>query len=151
MSVRVNSTLRPDSPYVNRLGFIDGPGEARGVQALVDQLAVKTASIESNVGDLSGGNQQKVALMKWVDMGSDVLIVDEPTRGVDVGAKIEIYNVINDLAQKGVGMIVVSSEMTELIGICDRVIVMREGRIAGEVAGDDIREDKMISLAMGLN
>lgn len=151
MSVRVNGTLRPDSPYVNRLGFIDGPGEARGVQALVDQLAVKTASIESNVGDLSGGNQQKVALMKWVDMGSDVLIVDEPTRGVDVGAKIEIYNVINDLAQRGVGMIVVSSEMTELIGICDRVIVMREGRIAGEVAGDDIREDKMISLAMGLN
>lgn len=151
MSVRVNGTLRPDSPYVNQFGFIDGPGEARGVQALVDQLSIKTASVESNVGDLSGGNQQKVALMKWVDMGSDVLIVDEPTRGVDVGAKIEIYNVINRLAQKGVGMIVVSSEMTELIGICDRVIVMREGRIAGEVTGDDIREDKMISLAMGLN
>lgn len=151
MSVRVNGTLRPDSPYVNQFGFIDGRGEARGVQALVDQLAVKTASVESNVGDLSGGNQQKVALMKWVGMGSDVLIVDEPTRGVDVGAKIEIYNVINHLAQKGVGMIVVSSEMTELIGICDRVIVMREGRIAGEVTGDDIREDKMISLAMGLN
>ena len=151
MSVRVNGTLRPDSPYVSRLGFIDGSRETLGVQALVDQLAIKMSSVESNVGDLSGGNQQKVALMKWVDMGSDVLIVDEPTRGVDVGAKIEIYKVINELARKGVGVIVVSSEMTELIGICDRVVVMREGRIAGELAGDDIREDKMISLAMGLN
>ncbi|WP_136443715.1 sugar ABC transporter ATP-binding protein [Pacificoceanicola onchidii] len=151
MSVRVNGALRPDSPYESKVGLIDRAAEGRGIQALVEQLAVKTASIESNVGDLSGGNQQKVALMKWVDMGSDVLIVDEPTRGVDVGAKIEIYNVINDLAAKGVGVIVVSSEMTELIGVCDRVLVMREGHIAGELTGDDIREDKMIALAMGLN
>ena len=151
MSVRVNGSLRPDMPFANGLGVIDHARECDAIRSLVGQLAVKTASIESSVGDLSGGNQQKVALMKWVDMGSDVLIVDEPTRGVDVGAKIEIYNVINDLAARGVGIIMISSEMTELIGMCDRVLVMREGRIAGEVTGDDIREDRMIALAMGLN
>lgn len=151
MSVRVNGSLRPSISFANALGVIDLAGEGEAIRSLVGQLAVKTASIESNVGDLSGGNQQKVALMKWVDMGSDVLIVDEPTRGVDVGAKIEIYKVINDLAERGVGIIMISSEMTELIGMCDRVLVMREGRIAGEVVGDDINEERMIALAMGLD
>lgn len=150
MSVRVNGALRPASPYQNALGFIDGGRERRSIEALVKKLAVKSSSTEALVGDLSGGNQQKVALMKWIDMGSDVLIVDEPTRGVDVGAKIEIYNVINDLATSGVGIIMVSSEMIELIGMCDRVVVMREGQIAGELSGNEIQESEMISLAMGL-
>lgn len=151
MSVRINGCLRPNSPYQNRLGFINGSKERQGIQALIQQLAVKTASTELAVGALSGGNQQKVALMKWVDMGCDVLIVDEPTRGVDVGARIEIYKVINALAAKGVGIIMVSSELTELIGMCDRVIVMREGQVAGELADDKIRESEIIAMAMGLN
>jgi len=121
MSIRINAALRPNSPYTGRCGCA-----------------------------LSGGNQQKVALMKWVDAGCRVLILDEPTRGVDVGAKTEIYRVINELAEAGVLIILVSSEMTELIGMCDRVLVMRDGAIAGELGGSAIEEHAMICLAMGV-
>lgn len=150
MSIRVNGALRPNSPYTGRMGWIANGREAQGIEALRKQLAVKTHSIEQLVGDLSGGNQQKVALMKWVDAGCRVLILDEPTRGVDVGAKTEIYRVINDLAEQGVAIIMVSSEMIEIIGMCDRVLVMREGAIAGELAGERIKEQAMICLAMGV-
>ncbi|MEW4947277.1 sugar ABC transporter ATP-binding protein [Pseudomonas asiatica] len=150
MSIRVNAALRPGSPYTSRFGWIDGARERAGVEALRQQLRLKTGSIEQAVGDLSGGNQQKVALMKWVDAGCRVLILDEPTRGVDIGAKTEIYRVINELAEAGVAIILVSSEMTELIGMCDRVLVMRDGAIAGELGGDAIEEHAMICLAMGV-
>jgi len=150
MSIRINGALRPDSPYTGRMGWIANSRETQGIEALRQQLAVKTHSIEQLVGDLSGGNQQKVALMKWVDAGCRVLILDEPTRGVDVGAKTEIYRVINDLAEQGVAIIMVSSEMMEIIGMCDRVLVMREGAIAGELLGERIKEQEMICLAMGV-
>ncbi|MCF5025009.1 sugar ABC transporter ATP-binding protein [Pseudomonas lurida] len=150
MSIRVNGALRPASPYSGRMGWIASSREIQGIEALSKQLSVKTRSIEQLVGDLSGGNQQKVALMKWVDAGSRVLILDEPTRGVDVGAKTEIYRVINDLAEQGVAIIMVSSEMMEVIGMCDRVVVMREGAVAGELAGERIKEQEMICLAMGV-
>ena len=150
MSIRINAALRPNSPYTGRCGWIDGRRERAGVEALRKQLRLKTGSIEQAVGDLSGGNQQKVALMKWVDAGCRVLILDEPTRGVDVGAKTEIYRVINELAEAGVLIILVSSEMTELIGMCDRVLVMRDGAIAGELGGSAIEEHAMICLAMGV-
>ena len=91
----------------------------------------------SLVGSLSGGNQQKVLLSRWLEIGPKVLILDEPTRGVDIGAKSEIYRIIDELAQKGIGVIVISSELPEIIGICDRVLVMREGHIEGEVGGSD--------------
>ncbi|MGG2019758.1 sugar ABC transporter ATP-binding protein [Pseudomonas sp. AO-1] len=150
MSIRVNGALRPNSPYTGSMGWIASAQETRGIEALRRQLAVKSHSIEQLVGDLSGGNQQKVALMKWVGAGCRVLILDEPTRGVDVGAKTEIYRVINDLAAQGVAIIMVSSEMMEIIGMCDRVLVMREGAIAGELSGDRIQEQEMICLAMGV-
>ncbi|MCU1785374.1 sugar ABC transporter ATP-binding protein [Pseudomonas sp. 13B_2.1_Bac1] len=150
MSIRVNGALRPASPYTGRMGWIASGRETQGIEALRKQLSVKTRSIEQRVGDLSGGNQQKVALMKWVDAGCRVLILDEPTRGVDVGAKTEIYRVINALAEQGVAIIMVSSEMIEVIGMCDRVLVMREGAIAGELVGERIKEQQMICLAMGV-
>lgn len=150
MSIRVNAALRPGSPYTSRCGWIDGSRERAAVEALGKQLRLKSGSIEQAVGDLSGGNQQKVALMKWLDAGCRVLILDEPTRGVDVGAKAEIYRVINELAEAGVAIILVSSEMTELIGLCDRVLVMRDGAIAGELGGSAIEEHAMICLAMGV-
>ncbi|MDZ3992524.1 sugar ABC transporter ATP-binding protein [Pseudomonas sp. Teo4] len=150
MSIRVNAALRPGSPYIGRGGWIDGARERAGVEALRRQLRLKTGSIEQAVGDLSGGNQQKVALMKWVDAGCRVLILDEPTRGVDIGARIEIYRVINELAEAGVAIVLVSSEMTELIGMCDRVLVMRDGAVAGELRGAAIEEHAMICLAMGV-
>ena len=87
------------------------------------------------MGSLSGGNQQKVLLSRWLETGPKVLILDEPTRGVDIGAKSEIYRIIDELSQRGIGVIVISSELPEIIGTCDRVLVMREGHIAGEVGG----------------
>jgi ribose transport system ATP-binding protein len=100
-----------------------------------ESLRVRAASPQVLVGSLSGGNQQKVLLSRWLETSPKVLILDEPTRGVDIGAKSEIYRIIDDLAKREIGIIVISSELPEIIGICDRVLVMREGRIAGEVGG----------------
>lgn len=114
----------------------------------VKDLNIVTPSIDQKVKLLSGGNQQKVVLAKWLFSDSDVIILDEPTRGIDVGAKLEIYEIINDLAAKGRGVIVVSSEMEEVMGVCDRILVMREGRIAGEVL-PPFSQEKIVSLAVG--
>jgi ribose transport system ATP-binding protein len=113
-------------------------------------LRIKARDMEVSAGTLSGGNQQKVALAKWVSSDCEVLILDEPTRGVDVGAKVEIYGIINELAERGVAVIVVSSELPELVGLCDRVLVIREGRLAGEAQGLAINEQSLIRLAMGV-
>jgi ribose transport system ATP-binding protein len=105
-----------------------------------------------NVGALSGGNQQKVLLSRLLETKPEVLILDEPTRGVDIGAKSEIYRIINDLARSGVGVIVISSELPEVIGVADRVLVMREGEIAGELGGHSgkpISQEGIIELATG--
>ena len=95
---------------------------------------IRSSSVYQTTGNLSGGNQQKVVLSKWLFANPDVLILDEPTRGIDVGAKYEIYTIINQLAAEGKGILVISSEMPELLGICDRIYVMNEGRIVGEMA-----------------
>jgi ribose transport system ATP-binding protein len=105
------------------------------------------------VGSLSGGNQQKVLLSRLLETQPRVLILDEPTRGVDIGAKSEIYRLIDDLARRGVGVVVISSELPEVVGICDRVLVMREGRIAGEVGGAGapaITQEAIVAIATGL-
>ena len=116
-------------------GILDlAKARSRAAQAF-QALRVRAASPQVVVGSLSGGNQQKVLLSRWLEIGPKVLILDEPTRGVDIGAKSEIYRIINDLALRGIGVIVISSELPEIVGICDRVLVMREGRIAGEVGG----------------
>ena len=116
-------------------------------------LRVRAASPLVTVGSLSGGNQQKVLLSRWLEIGPKVLILDEPTRGVDIGAKSEIYRIIDDLAKKGIGVIVISSELPEIIGTCDRVLVMREGHIEGEVGGPSgkpITQENIMALAAGV-
>ena len=98
---------------------------------------------------LSGGNQQKVVLAKWLNRKCKVMIIDEPTRGVDIGAKVEIYHLINDLSRQGVAIVVISSDSSELLGICDRIMVMRKGRIVGEVDREDYSEEEILRISIG--
>ena len=114
----------------------------------VDQLSIRTPSIEQEVATLSGGNQQKVVLARWLARRPKVLILDEPTRGVDVGAKAEIYSIINDLAAQGMALLVISSEMPELLGLSDRIVVMQGGRVTGEVTRAQATEERVLALAM---
>jgi putative multiple sugar transport system ATP-binding protein len=118
---------------VARLGVVDAPAEVTLVERLRRDMRVKADSVDIGTGKLSGGNQQKVVLAKWLFTEPEVLILDEPTRGIDVGAKYEIYEIINALADAGKAVIVISSELPELIGICDRIYAMSQGRITGEV------------------
>ena len=130
-------------------GWIDTKEEKEFVDLLVKRLTVKTASIDLPVSALSGGNQQKVVLAKWIGAGSRVLILDEPTRGVDVGAKREIYNLMKELAERGVAIIMVSSDLPEVIGVSNRVLVVHEGSISGELQRDDLSEERIMTLATG--
>lgn len=150
MPIQVNGTLTIIDSIKSKFGKIDNKREEQIVDGLVQRLKAKIASKKDNVNTLSGGNQQKIALMKWVASRSKILLLDEPTRGVDVGAKVEIYRIINELAAQGVGIIICSSEMPEIIGMCDRVIVMRNGAVAGELHKNEITEYNLIKLAMGV-
>ena len=104
--------------------------------------------IENDVDSLSGGNQQKIALAKWIAADCKCIVFDEPTRGVDIGAKVEIYKVINSFAENGIAVVMISSEMPEIIGMCDRVYVMRNGKVSGELEKEELSEDQLIGLAM---
>ncbi|MFA5164928.1 MAG: ATP-binding cassette domain-containing protein [Candidatus Omnitrophota bacterium] len=123
--------------------------EIRSAEKYTADLRIKTPSIEQKAGNLSGGNQQKVVLGKWLMTEPKVLILDEPTRGIDVGAKVEIYNIINDLVDKGVAVLVISSELNEVLGISDRIIVMHEGQITGEILNKDATQEKIMLYATG--
>jgi ribose transport system ATP-binding protein len=134
-------------------GVLNLPAARRRAAAAFQALRVRAASPQVTVGSLSGGNQQKVLLSRWLETGPKVLILDEPTRGVDIGAKSEIYRIIDELAATGIGTIVISSELPEVIGICDRVLVMREGRIAGQVGGTGdkpITQENIMAYGAGL-
>ena len=113
--------------------FLDEKLEKDRFRNFVDEIKIKVSSDEQDAGHLSGGNQQKVVLAKWLEQNADVLIFDEPTRGIDVGAKYEIYQLMNKLAQVGKGIIMISSELPEVLGMSDRIIVMRDGCIQGEI------------------
>lgn len=113
-----------------------------------DNINIKAPSVEQKVGNLSGGNQQKVQLAKWMYVGPKVLILDEPTRGIDVGAKFEIYTLMNKLVESGMSIIMISSELPEILGMSDRLYVMSEGRIAGELSGKDATEEAVMALAI---
>jgi ribose transport system ATP-binding protein len=128
-------------------GTIDRRGEGEQATRLSDRLGLKRGSIHDPVSSLSGGNQQKVAIAKMLSVSPRVIFLDEPTRGVDVGAKSEIHRILRGLATSGVGIVVVSSELPELIGLCDRVLVVREGHISGEVDGDALTEESIMRLA----
>jgi methyl-galactoside transport system ATP-binding protein len=114
----------------------------------VAKLSIKTPSSKTLIQSLSGGNQQKVLISRWLANNPDILIMDEPTRGIDVRAKNEIYNVIYDLAKSGIAVVVVSSELPEVLGVSDRIMVMREGRISGELVHTEANEVKALHLAM---
>ena len=116
-------------------------------EEMVGLLRIKTAGIDRLTNTLSGGNQQKVVLAKWLMTLPDILIFDEPTRGIDVGAKAEIYNIMIDLAKKGKSIIMVSSEMPELLGVSDRIIVIHNGRITGELCREEATQEKILDLA----
>ena len=133
-------------------GLLNFAAAARRAGDAIKALAVKAPSAKMPVGGLSGGNQQKVLIARLLETGPRVVILDEPTRGVDVGAKSEIYKLIDGLARRGVGVIVISSELAEIIGTCDRVLAMREGHIAGEVAsypGQPISQEAIMELSTG--
>lgn len=128
-------------------GTIDRRREVQQANGLGDRLGLKRAGIDYPVSSLSGGNQQKVAIAKLLSVAPRVIFLDEPTRGVDVQAKSEIHRILRELARSGVGIVVISSELPELIGLCDRVLVVREGLINGEVEGEEITEENIIRLA----
>ena len=131
----------------NGLGLIQPAAETGQAEALGRKLNLKCGSLSDPVSSLSGGNQQKVALAKMLSVNPRLIFLDEPTRGVDVGAKSEIHRILRDLANEGVGIVVISSELPELIGVCDRVLVVREGRISGQVTGDKMTEENIMHLA----
>lgn len=149
LSIKKNISITNFNAISNALGFIKKSKEIENTQKLIDKLNIKTPSADTNVKNLSGGNQQKVALAKWLSIDSQVLIIDEPTRGVDVGAKVEIYNLINEVAEKGVGVIVISSDMPEIMGISDRILVMHEGTIFGELPKEKFSEENIIRYSIG--
>lgn len=130
-------------------GFIQEKSETDFVEMLIKRLTVKTESAEIAVGKLSGGNQQKVVIAKWVGIGPKVLILDEPTRGVDVGAKREIYQLMNELTDRGVAIIMVSSELPEVLGMSDRILVIHEGKLSGELMKEEATQEKIMTFATG--
>lgn len=128
--------------------LLDLGAERRQADRHLMEVGAQTGAVDRVVRELSGGNQQKVVLARWLLRSCKILLLDEPTRGVDVGAKVEIYRVISDLASKGLGIIMVSSEFSELIGFCDRIIVMRDGMVVHEAPGDAITEEEILSLCV---
>ncbi|MGF1622637.1 MAG: sugar ABC transporter ATP-binding protein [Rhodomicrobiaceae bacterium] len=147
MPIASNISALALGQVASRIGLIDDQKETEQAERLGRQLNLRYSHVGQSVSSLSGGNQQKVAIAKMLSVSPQVIFLDEPTRGVDVGAKAEIHRILRDLVRNGVGIIVISSELPELIGVCDRVIVLREGQISGEVAGDEMTEERIMYLA----
>jgi ABC-type sugar transport system ATPase subunit len=147
-SVMENITL-PQLPRLKKGLFIDARERQRLTEKYIEDIRVKTPSSAQLVGNLSGGNQQKVVLSKWLMGHPKVLILDEPTRGIDVGSKSEIYGLISELASEGVGVILVSSEMSEILGVSDRIITIHEGRIAAEFITKEATDRQILAAAFG--
>ncbi|UDF32484.1 UNVERIFIED_ORG: sugar ABC transporter ATP-binding protein (plasmid) [Roseateles sp. XES5] len=150
MSIAQNISVLDLKALTNAAGLLDSRAEAALAEDFAKRLAVRMGGIEAPVKSLSGGNQQKVAIAKQLAVKPKVILMDEPTRGIDVGAKTEIHRLLRDLARSGIGIVVISSEMPELLGLADRVLVVREGQIAGELGADEMSEEAVIRLASGL-
>ena len=147
LSIRQNLALPNLDLVCTGLGVVSRTKEQKLCDEAVENLRIKTPNVEIDSGNLSGGNQQKVVVGKWLARNSRVVIFDEPTRGIDVGAKVEIYNLINELKKKGIAVIIVSSEMPEVMGVADRIIVMCDGRITGEVMAKETSQNEILTLA----
>ena len=138
--------------HFSKFGFLIDPAmERRNAEDYVTRLAIKTPSIRQLIRNLSGGNQQKVILARWLSEKPKVVLLDEPTRGIDVGAKSEIYNIIYQLAREGVAVVVVSSELPEVMGISDRIVVMRSGKVSGVVRREEFSQERLLNLALPMN
>ena len=146
MNVRENETLA-SLAQVSRLGFLNLGRERTLAARLVDQLGVRTPSVEQEVANLSGGNQQKVVIAKWLATRARILILDEPTRGIDVGAKAEVHALMSRLASQGVSILMISSELPEILGMSDRILVMRQGRLSGEFTRDQASQEAILACA----
>jgi len=149
-SLAHNVTLTSLPAYARTLGLVDFRREEGAARRWIERFGIKASSIAQRLENLSGGNQQKVSLAKTLDAAPKVLIVDEPTRGVDVAAKQEIYRFLAELAAEGTAILLVSSELEEILGMCTRVVVMREGRVAGELSGGGLDERAIMYLATGV-
>ena len=147
LSVERNIMLGNYPEYSNRYGNVDSKRCQQTSEEQVKALRIKTPHLEQAALNLSGGNQQKIIIARWVCKDTDILIFDEPTRGIDVGAKLEIYELMNRLVAKGKSIIMISSELPEVLGMCDRILVMRNGRITGELASDDATQEKIMQYA----
>jgi rhamnose transport system ATP-binding protein len=148
MAVAPNTTLAV-LPEIAPRSLIDFGRERAIASDFVARLGIKTASIETPVGNLSGGNQQKVALARWLATGPKVLILDEPTQGVDVGAKAEIHRLMGELAGKGLAIVMISSELPEILGMSDRIAVMHGGTVVGTLDRASATQEAILELALG--
>ena len=148
MAVDFNISL-PIIKKLSHMLLVNTKKEREIVQKQVDDMSIKTPSLKQRTSNLSGGNQQKVVLGKWLASESDILILDEPTRGIDVGSKQEIYKLINRLAEQGKAIIVISSEMEELLGLTDRMLVLYEGKCTGKLEKEEYSQEKVLQYASG--
>ena len=149
MSVEKNMTLSNLDNYTKKLNYVDVYNEDKDVKKYIEILKIKTSGTDLEIKNLSGGNQQKVVLAKNLMVNPKIIILDEPTRGVDVGAKYEIYKNIVELAEQGISIIMVSSELPEILGISDRIVVMHEGEVKGEFINKNITQEMIMETAIG--
>jgi rhamnose transport system ATP-binding protein len=149
MSIAANISLPMLRRYLGRFGLIRHSSERAAAEGFRQRLSIRARSVDLPVGKLSGGNQQKVLLSKWLNTRPKVLILDEPTRGIDVGAKAEVHAMIGELAAEGIGIIMISSDLPEVLAISDRVLVMREGRQMGIFERDEATQESVMTAAMG--
>lgn len=148
-SVTANVTLATLPQYTGRFGLLDGAAERRAATRMRDRLSIKTASVSAAVSLLSGGNQQKTMLAKWLNAEPRILILDEPTRGIDVGAKADVHRIVDELAQQGMAIILISSDLPEVLGMSDRILVMREGAQMGVFSRADADRERIMAAAVG--
>ena len=148
MTVATNTSLSV-LRELGRFGLVDRAAEERLALSFVSRLGIKTASVHARVKTLSGGNQQKVALARGLATKPRVLILDEPTQGIDVGAKAEVHALMAELAAAGLGVLVISSDLPEVLGVSDRLVVMRGGRVAGALTQDEATPERVLALALG--
>ncbi|TNH03250.1 sugar ABC transporter ATP-binding protein [Testudinibacter sp. TR-2022] len=150
MCIRENITMASMDKVSSNLGIISTDAEVKASKTFVDKMEIKTPTVEQLVNNLSGGNQQKVVIGKWLFRDATVMIFDEPTRGIDVGAKYAIYQLLDELAANGVGIIVISSELPEVLGVSDRVIIMREGQMTGMLETKSTNQEEIMQYATGV-
>ena len=148
MPIAANTSLA-NLEAVSRNGLIDSTLERNLARTYVERLRIKTPSLYTETGSLSGGNQQKVAVARWLAIDPEVLILDEPTQGVDIGSKSEIHQIMGDLAEQGMAIVMISSELPEILGMSDRIAVMHGGTIAGILSRAEATQEKILALALG--